>query len=292
MTSTSPAFAPRLALPQVTLCAASSVNVAATVRALEACVAQVEFARCKLFTDQPVDLNGSGITVVPIAEITSAQAYSHFVLTQMVDHVETSHCLVVQWDGHVLDASRWRAEFLDHDYIGAVWPQFDDAHVVGNGGFSLRSRKLMQACREPGFRGLHPEDIMIGRENRAFLESRGFRFAPRALAQMFSVERAGDPMTSFGYHGAWHMPRVLGVESFWQIYCGMDDRSAIWHDFAKILIKVGQGSHGWARMMRLIADRLIADRFFDDAGYIIPRRGDRRNGRGNAKPRVGKDQLL
>jgi hypothetical protein len=283
----SPAIAPRLVLPQVTLCAASSVNVAATVRALETCLAQVKFAGCKLFTDKPVNLNGSDITVVPIAEIVSAQAYSHFVLTQMVDHVDTSHCLIVQWDGHVLDASRWRAEFLDHDYIGAVWPQFDDAHDVGNGGFSLRSRTLMQACRETGFQGLHPEDIMIGRENRAFLESRGFRFAPRALAQTFSVERAGDPITSFGYHGAWHMPRVLGVQRFWQLYQDMDDRTAIWRDFGKILTKVGHGSHGWARMLRLIADR-ISDR----AAYIISRRSARHNGRGNAQQMPGKDQPL
>ena len=37
------------------------------------------------------------------------------------------------------------------DYIGAPWPHFRDGHNVGNGGFSLRSRRLLEACRELPF---------------------------------------------------------------------------------------------------------------------------------------------
>ena len=44
----------QLALPQVTLCAATSVNVKATLRALEVSLAQIDFGACKLFTDAPV----------------------------------------------------------------------------------------------------------------------------------------------------------------------------------------------------------------------------------------------
>lgn len=245
----------RLALPQVTLCAASSVNVAATVRALETSLAHVDFAACKLFTDSPVRPDHQGITVVPIAPLTSSRAYSDFLLTQMVDHVDTPHCLVVQWDGHVLGAARWRPEFLDYDYIGASWPQFDDGHDVGNGGFSLRSRRLMEACRDPGFRPDHPEDIAIGRDNRAWLEGMGMRFAPRALADLFSAERAGDVAKSFGYHGAWLMPHAIGVGSFWALYRDLDDCGTIQHDFAAILKQIGQGRGGWRRALRLIADQ-------------------------------------
>ena len=50
----------RPALPQVTLCAATSVNVKATLRALEASLAQVDFAICKLFTDAPVHAVATG----------------------------------------------------------------------------------------------------------------------------------------------------------------------------------------------------------------------------------------
>lgn len=246
----------RLALPQVTLCAASSVNIAATVRALEASLAQIDFAQCKLFTDSPIRLDHPAITVVPIPPLTSSYAYSEFLLSQVVDHIDTSHCLIAQWDGHVLDAARWRPEFLDHDYIGASWPQFSDGHDVGNGGFSLRSRQLMVKCRHPDFQPHNLEDVAIGRVNRAWLEGQGMRFAPRALADLFSTERAGDVSTSFGFHGAWLMPRAIGVIPFWNIYHDLDDRGTIRHDFAAILKQIGQGQGGLGRRLRLIADQV------------------------------------
>ena len=244
----------RLALPQVTLCAASSVNVAATLRALEASMAQVEFAACLFFTDAAVTPAHPGITIVPIAPLTSAAAYSDFLLTRMVDHVATSHCLIAQWDGHVVDAGQWCVDFLDFDYIGASWPQFADGHDVGNGGFSLRSARLMALCRGKGFAGFHPEDVAIGRDNRAWLEGQGMRFAPRALADRFSAERAGDVAASFGYHGVWHMPRAIGVAAFWDIYCTLDDRSTVRHDFGVLWRALGQVDHFGCRRFRMIWD--------------------------------------
>jgi Protein of unknown function (DUF5672) len=246
----------RLALPQVTLCAATSVNVEATFRALEASLGQVDFADCLLFTDSPVQPRHPAIRVVPIQRLVSAQAYSEFLFKHLADHVATSHCLVVQWDGHVLDAGRWDAAFLNHDFIGASWPHFRDGHNVGNGGFSLRSRRLLQMCQSPRFRVAHPEDITIGRTHRAWLESHGLRFASSALADRFSAERAGDPLNSFGYHGVWHMPRVLGMESFWEIYRTLDERSTIRHDVSAMLRQVGEGSGGTGRALQLLSDYL------------------------------------
>lgn len=245
-----------LALPQVTLCAASSVNVAATLRALEASLAQVDFAACLFFTDAPVVPTHPSISIVPITPLTSAVAYSDFLLTRMVDHIDTSHCLIVQWDGHVIDAGQWRTDFLDFDYIGARWPQFGDGYDIGNGGFSLRSTRLMALCQNGGFARFHPEDVAIGRDNRAWLEGQGMRFASRALADRFSVERAGDVTASFGYHGVWHMPRVIGIDTFWNLYRALDDRSTVWNDFATILHQVRQGRGGMGRALRLIADRI------------------------------------
>ena len=246
----------RLALPQVTLCAASSVNVAATIRALEVCLAQIDFAACKLFTDASVQPSHPAIEKVAIEQLTSSAAYSDFVLTRMVDHVATSHCLLVQWDGHVLNAGRWRPEFLDYDYIGASWPQFHDGHDVGNGGFSLRSRQLMEACRDPEFLNGDVEDLVICRTNRDWLESKGMRFAPRSLADMFSAERASDPATSFGYHGVFLMPQAIGVKAFWQIYLELDDLGTVRHDFWDMVRNMGAGRAGLSRAARMSVDRL------------------------------------
>lgn len=245
----------RLSLPQVTLCAVASVNVRATLRALSASLDQIAFSDCLLFTHVEVTPPRPEIRVVPVQRIDSLASYSHFVLAEIVEHVTTSHCLVTQWDGHVLDARRWRPEFLDYDYIGARWQHFGDAYDVGNGGFSLRSRRLMDACRQPGFVASHPEDVAIGRSNRAWLEGRGMRFAPSQLADAFSAERAGDITSSFGYHGVWNMPRATGLQPFWEVYRDLDDRGTLRHDFAAILHAVRRGPSGNRRAARLLWDR-------------------------------------
>lgn len=248
-------MAARFPLPQVTLCAVSSVNVTATIQALETSLLHVDVAAALLLTDRPVTPEHPDITIVPIAPITSSRGYSEFILTQLVDYVETSHCIVIQWDGHVLAAAHWHPDFLAYDYIGASWPQFDDGHDVGNGGFSLRSRRLMELCREPGFRSFHPEDVAIARINRDWLEAQGMRFAPRALADRFAAERAGDVTASFGYHGAWLMPQAVGVEAFWTLYRELDDRGTIRHDFSSILKQIGRGRGGRTRALRLMLDQ-------------------------------------
>ena len=248
---------PRLQLPQVTLCAVTSVNVAATVTALERCLEQIDFGSCRLLTDLAISPVHPGIEVVPVARIDSSSAYSDFMLTRLPDYVETSHCLVTQWDGHVLDAGRWRDEFLYYDYIGASWPQFGDGHDVGNGGFSLRSRRLMDLCRDPAFLPMHPEDIAIGRTNRTWLEGQGMRFAPCALADLFAAERRGNPREAFGYHGVWNMPRAIGPEAFWQIYCELDEHTALKRDFVAILKDVQRGRQGSRRVLYMLADRIV-----------------------------------
>jgi hypothetical protein len=245
----------RLSLPQVTLCAVTSVNLRATLRALAVSLDEVDFADCLLFTDAPIASPLPEIRIIPVPRIDSTDSYSAFVLLELARYVTTSHCLVVQWDGHVLDAQRWRPEFLQYDYIGARWTGFDDGHDVGNGGFSLRSRRLMEACLEPGFNPSHPEDLAIARHNRAWLEQQGMQFAPPALADAFSAERASDPRTTFGYHGVWNMPRTIGLESFWDVYRDLDHRRTVLDDFDAILDDVRRGPSGAWRATRMRWDR-------------------------------------
>jgi hypothetical protein len=246
----------RLALPQVTLCAVTSVNVEATVLALEHSMAQIDFAACKLFTDVEIVPTLVGIDVIKIPRLTSVADYSNFVLNHLVDQIDTSHCLIVQWDGYVVDASKWQPAFLDFDYIGARWPQFMDGHDVGNGGFSLRSRRLMEMCKSPEFQPSHAEDVAIARTNRDWMEGRGIRFSNGVMADRFSAEREGSIQSSFGFHGVWHMPNVLGTDNFWNVYTSLNDRSTIWHDLFKLAASLSLNARGLLRAMRLITDQL------------------------------------
>jgi hypothetical protein len=249
---------PMLDLPEVTLIAVTSVNVEATIKAIEVCRQTIRFAACKLLTHCAPPRQVAGVEVVIIPRLTSARAYSHFMLRELADHVPTSHCLVVQWDGHVVNTARWDPHFFDYDYIGASWPQFGDGRDVGNGGFSLRSRRLLDACRDQGFRASHPEDVAICRDNRAWLEARGLRFAPRALADSFSAERASALDNAFGFHGVWHMPSVLGPDRFWDMYRQLEDRKSVYHDLGSIMAQIAGHPRGWRRCARLAWDKLGA----------------------------------
>src|SRR6185503_18873241 len=117
----------------------------------------------------------------------------------------------VQWDGFVIDAGSWREQFLEFDYIGAPWLQFADGYDVGNGGFSLRSRRLLEACAGADFIPSHPEDVAICRTNRPMLEKmHGIRFADAQLAETFAFERTA-PRPSFGFHGAFNLAPTVGA---------------------------------------------------------------------------------
>lgn len=247
-----------LDLSSVTLCAATSVNLKATVKAMKRCLAQVRFAEAVLFTN----VNELGlppeISLTLIAPLTSSLAYSQFILHELPRHVRTPHCLVVQWDGFLINACAWDPVFLDFDYIGAPWPQFSDGLDVGNGGFSLRSQSLLKACQSPTFVSVGAEDVAICRTNRTLLQHEfGIRFADRPTAAHFAYERERAAVASFGFHGVFNLIEVVGVQEFWEIYLGLDDRSTIGVDFWPILAKVLQGPQGYARACRMVLDRLL-----------------------------------
>lgn len=251
----------RIHLPSVTLCAVTSTNTGATVEAIHGCVKHIEFGDAVLFTDVlpavTVTTRASPIRVVEIPRLDTSEEYSNFILRHLVDYISTEHCMIVQWDGHIIDPTRWREEFLNYDYIGARWPQFNDGKDVGNGGFSLRTKRLMELCRQPTFVPHHPEDVAVCRTNRALMESNGMRFAPARLADAFSAERTGDPTRSFGYHGVFLMPKVLGPDKFWSIYRDLDTRMILWRDLWPIAKSLRSGKNSILRSVQLFVTRLV-----------------------------------
>ncbi|HVE48321.1 MAG TPA: DUF5672 family protein [Casimicrobiaceae bacterium] len=201
-------------LATVTLACVDTLNPALARRAIDECRRRVAFARCLIFTDRADSrrtANGD-VEVVPIAPIASRDAYSRFVLKQLVDHVQTDHLLLVQWDGYVVNADAWDDAFLDVDYLGARWFWHDDGHDIGNGGFSLRSRRLLKALQDPRIEpdAAEAEDVSIGRTFRTLLErEHGIRFGDAALADRFAFEAAYPIARPFGFHGLYNFCRVM-----------------------------------------------------------------------------------
>jgi hypothetical protein len=183
---------------------------------------QCDFAKVLLLSDRrPKDANDE-IEWHEIAPLGSREDYSRFMLRDLAPHVETSHALCVQWDGFVLDGTAWRKEFLDYDYIGAVWPHFADNKNVGNGGFSLRSRRLLEAAGQLPVSGTDAEDIVIARHFRPQLEAQGIRFAPADVARQFAYERTERTGYEFGFHGAFNLVRYLPRADAAQIFRSLE----------------------------------------------------------------------
>ncbi len=262
-----------LELPDVTLCAVTSRAIGATLRAMTHSMARARYRDVILFTHE--DMSGrmpTGARAVMIDELRSREAYSNFILRNLDTFITSSHVLLIQWDGFVTEAKAWQSEFLEYDYLGAPWPQFDAPRNVGNGGFSLRSKALLKLCADPEFTISHPEDVAIAHRNRSFLEERGIHFAPANVAHSFSYERTKPAGPTFGFHGAFHMPGLLGLEQFVQVYhevrdilglremidlifvlrtCHTDTSRDISRDIRKIILrKYGRSIQNWGFLVR------------------------------------------
>jgi hypothetical protein len=185
-----------ITLPTVTLIQIDTTpNRDRAERAMRKCQEQIVFAESKL------------LTANEIPHVNSYEAYNQFVVTELHKHFDTPHCLLIQWDGYVINPLAWRDEYLNYDYIGAPWPD----NVQGNGGFSLRSKKLCEVG--DGFIATNyaPEDVFVCRNFRSYYEDGGCAFAPVNIADMFSFEKSAGREYyggQLGFHGT-HSTEVI-----------------------------------------------------------------------------------
>lgn len=199
----------------------SSVDIDSTIKAILNSCKDIEFGDVKLIThERPINLPDN-IKFCKIDRINSIDNYSYNMIYKLSDYIETDYALIVQADGYVINSISWRDEFLDYDYIGAPFnlprDEFSYRDVngkifrVGNGGFSLRSKKLIDLPNKLNlewkpFHGFYNEDGFICAMNRHIYEDNGMNFAPLDVAKYFSHE-ADIPETQgiqpFGFHGKW-----------------------------------------------------------------------------------------
>jgi ADP-heptose:LPS heptosyltransferase len=196
-------------LKTVTLVCIDTRDHSRAIMAIRKCLKQVKFARAVFLTD--MDISIPDVEVIKIEPIKSKREYSEFCIKKLYKYFDTSHVLVVQWDGYILDAGAWDDEYLKYDYIGAPW--IYDERNVGNGGFSLRSRKLQYVLVDNFIDVLHPEDQSICILYRYYLEEKyGVKFAPFELAEKFAYESLEPIQSTFGFHnfnGSAYKPVVV-----------------------------------------------------------------------------------
>lgn len=183
-----------LTLPTVTLFGIDAHDPEGLRRAADICTRSVQFGDVQIITERL---------------FSGREAYSKFCIADMAEYIKTDHVLIIHPDGYIQNPSAWADEFLEYDYGGASW-WFKDGMNVGNGGFSLRSKKLLDilASLDMSQTGYHPEDEIICRRLRPWLEKEcGIKFMPDHLANRFAIEAYNVPAPDnvysgqFGFHG-------------------------------------------------------------------------------------------
>src|SRR4051812_22062358 len=196
-------------LPDVTLCCVDTKHHRLAVRSLRRSLREARFGRAILLTDAlPPDVSlPPEVEIRRIAKLESREAYSRFMLRDLLRHIDTPFALVTQWDGYVVHPEMWDPLFLSCDYLGAKWPDTREPFNIGNGGFSLRSRKLLLALQDERIALSANEDqIICGTGARQLLqEGYGIRFGSTEMADRFSFEAdhaiPKSGRLTFGFHG-------------------------------------------------------------------------------------------
>ena len=206
----------------------------------------------------------AGARHVSIGPLSSISGYNELILDRLPAWTGCDAYLLIQWDGFVLDGRRWRAEFLDCDYIGAPWAHMGGA--VGAGGFSLRSQSLIETLhrlrqQEPAPDIDTAEDLQICFKYRGAVQASGLRIASTETAATFAFER---PLTapnrmpvavpnSFGFHGVFNFPLVLSENEILALFDSMLPRmgrsQAVWYLFLW---------HAWQRHYQDLGIRALA----------------------------------
>lgn len=192
-------------LSNVTLVCVDCSRHAEALAAIRKSMTECDFASVKFLTDRKFHFKD--IDIVTIPSIRSKEEYSEFIIKQLNKHFDTEFVLLIQHDGYVLNGKSWREDFLNYDYIGSPW-LYTDGKNVGNGGFSLRSKKLQDILAKDDFIfASDPEDQAIGRLYRDYLVKKyDIKFPDEDLADRFAFELRTPMYDTFGFHGRFHKP--------------------------------------------------------------------------------------
>jgi len=209
----------KLQLPDVTLLCIDTDNHALAYHAIIASMSRADFGRAVWMTDigyedMPPMM---GVELIQIPRITSLRDYSIMMMRELWRIVKTSHVLIIQWDGYVVYPDAWNPEWLKYDYIGAPW-YWKEKNQVGNGGFSLRSKKLLNAVKDGAFVVHGNEDVLICEVYKKQLQKKyKIQYAPVEVAKHFAYEGDFPGYPTFGFHGIFNFPEVMSEKKLLQI---------------------------------------------------------------------------
>jgi len=128
-------------------------------------------------------------------EIKNLTDWNFFMMKHLYNFIDTKLMINIHDDGFIINPDAWTDEFLNYDYIGALWPIGGlPPHVTedtrcGNGGFSLRSKRFLEICALycPFYQNL-PEDVIACRVHKDVFIKHEMKFATDDICAKFSIE--------------------------------------------------------------------------------------------------------
>lgn len=205
-------------LNDVTLVAVDCTDgIVNTIKSLVHCANQISFGSVKIISHEMPDSLPSYIVFEKCHKLKTIDEYNHFMFKELCQYIDTDYCLTVQADSLIINPQVWDNNWLSYDYIGAPWVISNSAYIchetgehvrVGNGGFSLRSKKILNApalyhlplLQEQGW---YNEDGNICVYHRKRMLEIGIKYAPAEVAARFSYENPvpeNEGITPFGFH--------------------------------------------------------------------------------------------
>lgn len=198
------------------------------------CCKEINFFDKKIITSNTNAKTDSFFTIVTIDKISSYQEYQKFCILNLNNYIESDYALFIQTDGFISNPNLWDDTFLNYDYIGApwiheivpnpfLWTNNGTENMVGCGGFSLRSKKFLNACsnfpkeyiHDLVYRGVN-EDIITSVVFKKHLENNmNCKFADVTVAKKFAQGsipfKPGASNLSFGFHNSGYIKETLEV---------------------------------------------------------------------------------
>lgn len=214
----------KLSLENVTLAVVDTTPKASLAsHAISKCMELTDFGSVKFLTSDIYFPHS-----VKINPLVGIEDYSNFCIRELWKYIDTPYVMLAQADGYLLNEKSWTNRFFDYDFIGSPWLP---SNVIGNGGWSFRSRKLLVDCAKIANQNkdsAHPEDAWISIHHRKELQDFGCKFAPLEVARKWGFEgRSYDSVEWQGVPTEWN--GELGFHSWLTKFPASIERPKIFH---------------------------------------------------------------
>jgi len=164
-----------------------------------------------------IEKNNTTISSIKIPELSYFQ-YNIFCVNYLygyISKIPCSHFLIIQDDGFIINPNLWDDDFLNYDYIGAPWIKNENeepfgwvaeyGNSIGNGGFSLRSKKFIKESSCLNYNSTANEDVFLTCVKFNYFKGKNINFPNIDLAARFSIETRTNKYNNFnncfGFHG-------------------------------------------------------------------------------------------